>query len=65
MDCAIDDNFSFSTPTDDKSTIAIMQEESKDAPSEDEDHEAPAEAKRQKTVDEAAALAVEMLWTSR
>jgi len=36
-----------------------MDEEVKDAPSGDEDHKAPAGTKRQKTVSEAAALAVE------
>jgi hypothetical protein len=52
LGCVIDDNFSL--PANDDSSIAIVEEDFKEAPSEDE---AFAGSKRQKSVDEAAELA--------
>jgi hypothetical protein len=71
LDCVIDDDFShWYIPTDDKSTaaslddnskITFMEEDFKDAPIEYEDYEAPAGSKRLKSFDVAQAQANEAL----
>ena len=57
LDCVIDDDFSRWYYPSEENKIAVMEEDFKDAPSENEADEAFASSKRHKTIDEAAELA--------